>query len=403
MWPTPHWYQPQHPKVGPQHSLPDPKPKPTTMKVAQRKGQQEVAPVPFLNPDPIAHLVEYSNQVPVIVGGQEMTAFIDLGAQVSSISSQFCKDLLLQIQPLGQLLELEGTEGSAIQYLRFVEVYLQIPGIKNYNEDVLLLVIPNMTYSETVPVMVGSKIIDRAMSTITKGDLTKATTTWRQAHFGAVMSGSLQLPHTSLNITRVEREVVHYSPRGDPMEVKAFCLDNVRGPVCTTCKVTIPPFSIVSVHANTSVKRHCMQVHMLMEPTPDPQLSTAVVPMATYRELHLQSSRVPICVHSLDAHSIEIPTKTVVGQVAHANQVPLVVLPTRTSDEPNSKPQKGWVMEALDLQGLREWPKPKQEHSMELLLKWEHLFAHNNLDRGKTAQTKHKIEVTDWTPFKEYY
>ena len=148
-------------------------------------------PVPFLNPDSITHLVGCPNEAPVIVNRQEMTALIDLGAQVSSISSQFCGDLALQIQPLAQLLELEGTGGSAIQYLRFVEVNLQILEIKNYNEDVLLLVIPTTTYSETVLIMVGSKIIDGAMSLMTKGELVKATTTWRQTHFGAVMSGSL--------------------------------------------------------------------------------------------------------------------------------------------------------------------------------------------------------------------
>ena len=94
-----------------------------------------------------------------------MTALIDSGAQVSSISSQFCgRSYALQIQPLGWLLELEGTRGSATPYFGFVEVNLQIPGIKNYSEDVLLLVIPTMTYSETmVQVMIGSKIIDRAM------------------------------------------------------------------------------------------------------------------------------------------------------------------------------------------------------------------------------------------------
>ena len=67
----------------------------------------------------------------MIVDGQEMTALIDSGAQVSSIISQFCRDLALQIQPLGQFLEVEGTGGSAIPYLGFVEVNLQIPGIKD--------------------------------------------------------------------------------------------------------------------------------------------------------------------------------------------------------------------------------------------------------------------------------
>ena len=72
----------------------------------------------------------------MIVDRQGMTPLIDSGAQVSNISSQFCKDLALQIQPLGQLLELERTGGSAILYLMFMEVNLQIPGIKTYNEDV---------------------------------------------------------------------------------------------------------------------------------------------------------------------------------------------------------------------------------------------------------------------------
>ena len=94
------------------------------MKTAQRMGQQEAALVPFLNTDPIAHLVGHSNEAPVIVDGQRLTALIDSGAQISSISSQFCEDLTLQIQPLGRLLELEGTGGSATPYIRYVEVNL---------------------------------------------------------------------------------------------------------------------------------------------------------------------------------------------------------------------------------------------------------------------------------------
>ena len=111
------------------------------------------------------------------MGRQEVTALIDSGAQVSSISAQFCKDLILQIQFLGQLLELEGMGGAAIPYLGFVEVNLQILGIRNYNEDVLLLVIPTMTYSKMVLVMVGPKIINKALSLMTTGELAKATMT----------------------------------------------------------------------------------------------------------------------------------------------------------------------------------------------------------------------------------
>ena len=116
--------------------------------------------------------------MPVVVDGCKVTALIDLGAQVSNISAQLCEDLGLEIQPLGWLLELEGTGGAAIPYLRFVELNLQIPGIRGYNEDVLLLAIPTMAYTEGVPVMVGSKIIDKALSCMTAEELACVTVTW---------------------------------------------------------------------------------------------------------------------------------------------------------------------------------------------------------------------------------
>ena len=115
----------------------------------------------------------------------------------------------------------------------------------------------------------------------------KVTMTWKQAHFGAVMSGLLQLPHTSSNGTGVEEEATHSSPGVGTMEVKEFCLDDVWGPVGTTQRVTIPPFGMVSIHGNTSVRGHWMQAHVLTEPTPGPQLPISGVLSVTYGELHL--------------------------------------------------------------------------------------------------------------------
>ena len=126
-----------------------------------------------------------------------MTALIDLGAQVSSISSGFCDLLALEVHPVGRLLEHEGTGGSAILYLGYMEVNLQVPGIKSYTEDILLLVILTMTYSKKVPVMVGFKIMDQPIRMVTKEELVRATSTWKQTHFSVVMSGSLWLPHAT--------------------------------------------------------------------------------------------------------------------------------------------------------------------------------------------------------------
>ena len=213
------------------------------------------------------------------------------------------------------------------------------------------------------------------------------------------MSGLLQLSHSSLGKLKVENS----SREKDPVEVQKYQLDGVKGAVHTTQKVTIPPFQTINIKANAGVKGHCMKVHVLMEPVLGPQLPAAVVPIATYGELHPGSSRVPVCLHNMSARAMEIPAKTVVGQVIPANQVPLVVHPTRTATQTATKAPKGWVLDALDLQGPKEWPESEQKQARELLLKLEHLFAHSKLDLGKTALIKHKIRLMEQTPFKERY
>ena len=109
-----------------------------------------------------------------------------------------------------------------------------------------------------------------------------------------------------------------------------------------------------------------MWVHVLMEPMLGPQLPAEVVPTATYGELHPGSSRVLFCLCNLSTHAVEIPTKAVIGQVDPANQIPPVVHPTRITEETGNKASKGWVLEALDLQCLTEWPESEQKQAREL-------------------------------------
>ena len=83
---------------------------------------------------------------------------IDSRVQVSSISSGFCEQMALEIHPLVRLLELKGMGRVAIPYLGYTEVHLKISGIRWYNKDILLLVIPTMTSAKKVLVMVSSKL-----------------------------------------------------------------------------------------------------------------------------------------------------------------------------------------------------------------------------------------------------
>ena len=57
-----------------------------------------------------------------------------------------------------------------------------------------------------VLLVVGTKIMDKALNLMTTGELAKATMTWRQAHFGAVMLGLLQLSHSGSDKSEIGRE-----------------------------------------------------------------------------------------------------------------------------------------------------------------------------------------------------
>ena len=156
------------------------------------------------------------------------------------------------------------------------------------------------------------------------------------------MSGLLQLSHSSSEKLKSE----NFSGENDPVEVQKYQLDGVKGAVCTTQNVMIPPFQTINIKANAGVKGHCRKVYVLTEPALGPQLPAAVVPIATYGELHPGSLRVPVCLLNMSTHAIAIPAKTVVGHMIPANQIPPVVHPTRTAEEIAAKVPKGWVLEA---------------------------------------------------------
>ena len=107
-------------------------------------------------------------------------------------------------------------------------------------------------------------------------ELARATVTWKQVNFGAVMSGSLQLPHKCAGDRGAVKGVTPTAAL-NPTVPKGFCLDDVQGYVQGTWRVTIPMFGTINIHGMTDVLGHCMWVHMLAEPAKSPQLPASIV------------------------------------------------------------------------------------------------------------------------------
>ena len=83
----------------------------------------------YHSPYPIAHLIGQINQACTLVDDIECLALVDSGAQISTITVEFVKQLGLKIHQLDPVLKFETTGGGDIPYTGYVEVNLEIPEI----------------------------------------------------------------------------------------------------------------------------------------------------------------------------------------------------------------------------------------------------------------------------------
>ena len=61
------------------------------------------------------------------------------------------------------------------------------------------------------------------------------------------------------------------------------------------------------------------------------------------------------------------------------------------------------ILEKLDLKGIESCTKQQQQSVRKLLKEYQHLFALNVKELGKTSLVQHEIQLSDKTPFKERY
>ena len=65
----------------------------------------------FLNPDPWARLIGRANEEKIKINGHTVTALLDTGSQVTHISLDYCQAMGIPINPIEQLVNIEGGWG----------------------------------------------------------------------------------------------------------------------------------------------------------------------------------------------------------------------------------------------------------------------------------------------------
>ena len=134
----------------------------------------------YYNPNPWVGILGRANESEIEIDGKISKPFIDSGAMVLMMSKGYYDKHRYEIQPLDQLVPIEGSGGADVLYLGYIKVRMQIPGISSFDQGGLMLIShTTIHYHKSVPLQVGSHIIDHVVNSITENELKSLSQSWK--------------------------------------------------------------------------------------------------------------------------------------------------------------------------------------------------------------------------------
>ena len=111
---------------------------------------------------------------------------------------------------------------------------MEIPEIKGFKEDVLMMVIDDDNYGKRVPIQLGTLHIDQIITQVTPEEVISLSKAWDRARISSYIGGrAVKL-----------------------QEGTDFVLDQVKGNLKLTKDMILQPFETVKVHGITEVRNH---------------------------------------------------------------------------------------------------------------------------------------------------
>ena len=199
-----------------------------------------------------------------------------------------------------------------------MEVNLEIPEIKAFNEDMLILAIEDSAYAQEVPIQLGTLHIDRTLDMISEEEITQLSIKWKLIKTASLLTGKV-------------------AQVGDKLE-KTF-LQKVDRTVELTKAVEIPPFSTIQVHGVMKVKGHDKRVNLVAEPKNN-EYNTSIVVVPSYANLRPGSSKINMSLRNPTSRNMTVKTKSIEAQVAAANVVPPMLTPKNPQESEKQKDKR---------------------------------------------------------------
>ena len=311
-------------------------------------------------------LIGDSYEAHVYLNDVRCPCLIDTGAQVSIISESFHKQYLshVPIEPLANILTTEGAGGHSVKYTGYCVLDVTFPPELDSTLGLFptpILVASETEYTKRIPLILGTNILKKLSSI-------------PQLFHRMVPSDVTELHQTF--VTAYRSVVVHTD---DP--------DGNLGDIHPLHTVTIPPGATHNIPVKIKAGPLTESVAVLVEEKSSNMPSgllvkEGIVSMSSTGKIH-----VPVVNNSI--RPVTVNKRTTFASIS----IPDKISPIRESDLEEEN-----VFDEIEVGPVPELWKKRVKN---MIHQYNYVFSHNDLDLGCTDKVKHRITLTDDTPFKE--
>ena len=359
-------------------------------KVVQSQAEQA-------NNSVLGRIVGEANECQAYVNNVECRGLLDTGSMVTTIGEMFYREHLNNsaLQPLGNLLRVEGASGQAIPYLGYIEMDIKFPKEVTGEEEVhsiLALVVPQTEYNQRVPLVIGTNIIRLCKDKCTKRcgvrflQKMDVPSPWR-------------LAYKYLTVTSQQHQLIP-----GPVQVKT-------GKHHAT---VVKPNETTIVEGYVRTAHNPLAYSALIEPVSESAIASTVIIAPAVVQVEPKGSvcKIPIQVYNISTREVVIPPRAVICELhevswalppAEADKVGITTYCESNIVQPgdgNSEDDEGTGNPyEVDLSQSNLTPDQLVK-ARAFLDKWKCVFSQHEFDFGRTSAVEHRIPLTDEKPFK---
>ena len=197
-------------------------------------------------------------------------------------------------------MQIEGSGGLEVPYLGYVETYLKIPEIEAFDQDVLLLIIPDSAHTQYTPITLGTLHIDMAIRLATEKELKNLNKQWQRSL-------------VATKLTMNEAQIVNIE--------EAQIVSKLVSDVKLTSDISLSPFGIVKAKGVLKkTPNHYKRVNVVVGNLVEGQHCRDIAIVHQLQILKPRSDRIPVILWNLSSRTLKLKKGTNVSH-AEASQV----------------------------------------------------------------------------------